>query len=96
MERDLALGFLGQLGGASGAHAPGADVHGPMDGSPVAGATALGTAALSRGTWRWMLPPGRWGDNQDGGMTGSAGFDGGPLDRGLLSKGRRREPAAGG
>ena len=42
MERDTALNFLRQLGGASGVHPAGMAGHTAMAGSPAAGAASLG------------------------------------------------------
>ena len=79
MERDMALSFLSQLGGAGGVHAPGAGVHTPMTGSPVAGAASLGTPGLSRGHLGMGAAAGPMG--------AVAGLDRGPLGGGLLSMG---------
>ena len=46
-ERDLALGFLGQLGGMAGMQRAGAGVGGPMAGSPAAGMGPPGPLGLS-------------------------------------------------
>ena len=42
MERDMAVGFLGQLGAATGAHGYRAGAQGPIAGSPVAGTGLIG------------------------------------------------------
>ena len=69
MERDMALNFLSQLGSASGVHPAGMAGHGPMAGSPAAGAGPLGM-------------PGRGGGGPlmtgaGGPMSGAVGMAGG-------------------
>ena len=49
MERDIALSFLSQLGGAAGAHPFGGGVHAPMAGSAAGGMTRLGAPGLGGG-----------------------------------------------
>ena len=68
MERDMALNFLRQLGGAAGVHPAGMGGHGPMAGSPAAGAAPLGTPG--RGGGALMLGAG-------GPLAGAAGMAGG-------------------
>ena len=50
MERELALSFLSQLGGASGVHSVGMDSHGLMAGSRAGGMGSLGTPGRAAGT----------------------------------------------
>ena len=69
MERDMALNFLSQLGSASGVHPAGMAGHGPMAGSPAAGAAPTGM-------------PGRGGGGAlmtgaGGPMSGAVGMAGG-------------------
>ena len=49
MERELALSFLSQLGGASGVHPVGMGSHGPMAGSRAGGMGSLGTPMAAAG-----------------------------------------------
>ena len=67
MERDMALNFLRQLGGAAGAHPAGMAGHGAMAGSPAVGAAPMGTPG--RGGGALMMGAG-------GPMSGSAGMAG--------------------
>ena len=50
MERELALSFLSQLGGAAGVHPVGMGSHGPMAGSRAGGMGSLGTPGRAAGT----------------------------------------------
>ena len=66
MERDFALGFLRQLGGAAGVNGPGAGTYGAMAGAPADGGASLGT-------------PGR---GASGGMATATGPMGGAVEPG--------------
>ena len=66
MERDFALGFLRQLGGAAGVNGPGAGTYGAMAGAPADGGASLGT-------------PGR---GVSGGMATATGPMGGAVEPG--------------
>ena len=76
MERDIALNFLRQLGGAAGVHPAGAvgagpmgaGVHGPLSGAPATGAAPFGTPG--RGGGALMMGAG-------GPLAGAAGMAGG-------------------
>ena len=68
MERDMALNFLSQLGSASGVHPAGMAGHGPMAGSPTAGAAPTGMPGLGGGA----LMTGAGGP-----MSGAVGMAGG-------------------
>ncbi len=74
MERDIALNFLRQFGGAAGAGPMGAGVHGPLSGAAATGAAPLGMPGPAGG--------GRLAA-ASGPMGGGSGPDGG-LDRGGL------------
>ena len=90
MERDIVLGFLNQLGGGFGMHAPGSGMHAPMAGSTAAGGAALGTPGFSPGGRMGMgaaAGPMGIGAGPAGPMMGAARLDGGPLGHGLLSMG---------
>ena len=94
MERDIALNFLRQLGGAAGAGPMGAGVHGPLSGAPATGAAPFGMPgpagggrlAAASGPMGGAMPmggaPGAMGMGA-GPMGGGSGPDGG-LDRGRL------------
>ena len=69
MERDLALNFLRQLGGASGVHPAGMARHGAMAGSPAVGAAPMGTPGPGGGGALMM--------GGGGPMSGAAGMAGG-------------------
>ena len=69
MERDTALNFLRQLGGASGVHPAGMAGHTAMAGSPAAGAASLGTPGRGGGGALMM--------GGGGPMSGAAGMAGG-------------------
>ena len=78
MERDFALGFLRQLGGAAGVNGPGAGTYGAMAGAPADGGASLGTPG--RGASGGMA-------TATGPMGGAAGPDGGLNGGGLLQMG---------
>ena len=69
MERDMALNFLRQLGGASGVHPAGMAGHTAMAGSPAAGAAPMGTPGRGGGGALMM--------GGGGPMPGAAGMAGG-------------------
>ena len=69
MERDMALGFLQQLGGAAGVHPAGMGGYGAMAGSPAVGAAPIGTPGRGGGG-ALMMGAGRP-------MSGAAGMVGG-------------------
>lgn len=88
MERDLALRFLGQLGGSAGAGGHGAGVHESM-GMPVMGAGPLGAPGLG-GSGLGMAAaagPLRSMSGPAGSMGATVGPRGGPLVGGLPSTG---------
>ena len=72
MARDVALQFLGRLGGAAGAQAPGG-AHTPLAGPGGSGAGTLGTPGLSGGG---MGMPGAGGLLGGGGLPGGAATGG--------------------
>ena len=75
MERDMALGFLQQLGGSAGVHPAGMGGYGAMAGSPTVGAAPMGTPGHGGGG-ALMMGAGRP-------MSGAAGFGGvAPLSAG--------------
>ena len=76
MERDIALNFLRQLGGAAGADPLGTGVHGPLSGAPAAGTAALGMPGPAGGGGH-LAAAGPMG----GGSRPDGGFDGGGLLR---------------
>ena len=91
MEREMALGFLGRLGGA-GAHPARARMHGPGSGAP-AGSGPMGMRGVGGG------PGMRAAAGPAGSMSGSAmpmgagaGAHGGTLGGGLLSMGLGHDP----
>ena len=81
MERDLALGFLSQLGGSAGQHRDAVGVHDPLSGSAGAGAASLGMAGLAGGA---SLPAAgaAWGS-----MGAGVGMDGGLHGGGFVETG---------
>ncbi len=88
MERDIALNFLRQLGGAAGAGPMGAGVHGPLSGAAATGTAPLGMPGPAGGG-RLAAASGPMGGGSGamgmgaGPMGGGSGPDGG-LDRGGL------------
>ena len=70
MERDVALNFLQQLGGAVGANPMGAGIHDPLSGAPAAGRASLAAPGLA-GVGGWMAAAGPMGAGP--GMTAAAG-----------------------
>ena len=78
MERDIALNFLRQLGGAAGAGPMGAGVHGPLSGAPATGAAPFGMPRPAGG--------GRLAA-ASGPMGGGSGPAGGLNGNGLLQMG---------
>ena len=98
MERDIALSFLSQLGGASGGRAPGLGGAGSMADSPAAGVAALGKPghggagmgmAASMGSMMGVgARPGALGAGMGlGSMGAGAEPDGVPNSRGRLDMG---------
>ena len=84
MERDLALSFLSQLGGAGVPHPAAVGIHDPLSGSRGAGATSLGRAGLAGGaSLRAVRPVGA----ASGPMGAGAGLDGGLNGGGFLEMG---------
>ena len=49
MDRDFALSFLSQFGGAAGVNGPGAGAYGAMAGSPAGGEASLGMPGRAGG-----------------------------------------------
>ena len=91
MERDFALSFLSQLGGAAGMNGPGAGAYGAMAGSPAGGVAAFGTPGLAGATpmaARGLMGAGAgpMGIAADP-MGAEVGLHGGPLGGGLRSMG---------
>ena len=91
MERDFALSFLSQLGGAAGMNGPGAGPYGAMAGSPAGGVAAFGTPGLAGATpmaTRGLMGAGAgpMGIAADP-MGAEVGLHGGPLGGGLRSMG---------
>ena len=91
MERDMALNFLRQLGGAAGAGPTGAGVHGPRSGAPAAGAPPLGMPGPAGGGRLGAGVSGPLGAASPMGgaspLGGAAGPDGGLNGGGLLQMG---------
>ena len=91
MERDFALSFLSQLGGAAGLNGPGVGPSGAMAGSPAGGVAALGTPGLAGAApmaARGLMGAGAgpMGSAADP-MGAEVGLHGGPLGGGLRSMG---------
>ena len=91
MERDFALSFLSQLGGAAGLNGPGVGPSGAMAGSPAGGVAALGTPGLAGAApmaARGLMGAGAgpMGSAADP-MGAEVGLHGRPLGGGLLSMG---------
>ena len=59
MERDIALGFLSQLGGSVGVNPAGGAVRGPMSGMPGGGAASLSAPGVGGGAGFGMAGAGR-------------------------------------
>ena len=91
MERDFALSFLSQLGGAAGMNGSGAGAYGAMAGSPAGGVAAFGTPGLAGATpmaTRGLMGAGAgpMGIAADP-MGAEVGLHGRPLGGGLRSMG---------
>ena len=90
MERDFALGFLSQFGGAAGVNEPDAGAYGAMAGSPAGGTASLGMPGHAAGTSMAAVAgpmgagPGLGGA---GLMGGPSSLEGGPHGGGLLQMG---------
>ena len=84
MERDLALGFLSQLGGSAGQHPDAVGVHDPLSGSAGAGAASFGIAGLAGGA---SLPAVGPVGAAAGSIGAGAGLDGGLNGGGFLDMG---------
>ena len=82
MERELALSFLGQLGGLAGANGYGVGGHDPMAGSPDAGLGGMGSLGM-RGL-------ARGGAGMPGAMGGAVGAGVPMLGGGTGANGWRR------
>ena len=82
MERDIALNFLRQLGGAAGAGPMGAGVHGPLSGAPPTGAAPFGMPGPAGGG-RLAAASGPMGGAMPmGGAPGAMGMGAGPMGGG--------------
>ena len=90
MERDVALGFLSQFGGAAGVNGPGAGAYGAMAGAPVGGTASLGMPGHAAGTpMAAVAGPMGVGPGHGGAglMGGPSSPEGGPHGGGLLQMG---------
>ena len=83
MERDIALNFLRQLGGAAGADPLGTGVHGSLSGAPAAGTAPLGMPGPGGGGGHLAAASGPMGGAMPmgGGSRPDGGFNGGGLLR---------------
>ncbi len=90
MERDFALSFLSQFGGAAGVNGPGAGAYGAMAGSPAGGTASLGMPGHAGGTpMAAVAGPMGAGPGLGGAglMGGPSSLEGGPHGGGLLQMG---------
>ena len=83
MERDIALNFLRQLGGAAGADPLGTGVHGSLSGAPASGTAPLGMPGPGGGGGHLAAASGPMGGAMPmgGGSRPDGGFNGGGLLR---------------
>ena len=76
MEREMALGFLNQLGGAAGVHPLGGGIHAPVSGAPAAGAASLAGPGMAGGRLAGMTGPMGTGSEMGGAAGGMGGVAG--------------------
>ena len=96
MEREMALGFLSQLGGTAGVHPDGAGTHGLLSSAPGAGAGPMGTPG-PRGGLGMAAAAGPMGivGGPLAPMSMAGGPRGGSLGGELLSMGLGHDPLTG-